>query len=1019
MNGDDDYRLSSAPLRLDCHIRSDRTSNPASFRRHGYRGLVCAGVAALLALAFTVPALGTGEAYPGPGASFAASGPATYLVPLLPPAHDSVRQGFVRVINRSDTAGRVRIDAVDDEAYRYDPVFLSVEANETAHFNSDDLEVGNPDKGLADGIGPGEGSWRLVLSSELNIEVLAYIRTTDGFLTAMHDVVPNTGRKLKVATFNPGSNNEQVSRLRLINLGDTEAHVAVRGVDDYGQSPGTTVRTLVPVGAVREYSAWELESGGGLLEGALGDGTGKWRLVVETDGPVAVMSLLENPTGQLTNLSAGPVTPDAQHGHLVPYFPGAPDESGRQGFLRMVNKAADDMYVYIWPHNDRGLLPRYWNAYLLVPAGQTVHLNSDDLAYGNAAKGLVGHLGESAADWHLNVQGSIGLEVLAYLRTRDGFLTSIHDVAPRAGLRHHVAVFNPGSNANQASRLRVVNPGEADAAVQVFGVDADGASPGDQPVRAVVGARKARTFAADRLEAGDAEFEGALGDGRGKWQLRVEADVPVVAMNLLESTGTLTNLSSVAGRAAQVVLALAENTGPGEPVGTPVTTDQAGTTAYRLSGPDAGAFAVDAGSGQIRTAPDAVYDYESKVFHWLTVGRHGDDRTEHVRVRVDVTNVLELPAAPDPPSATSASSTGTWLHWSEPDDGGAPIVDYDYRYRTPGDLAWTEVVDTAVADTEIMVGPMVENGTEVQVRAVNSDGTGPWSDTARIRLWSPAPDVLVPGPWHFTNLHMTLEEAPADFDTFCITVAVETDVHGTIPIYIAPINQEINKLGLYAGIQTRIGGFAEKTEPRHETRGRGAIFSRWEERDLDAIRESPGGLHESGGYEGNFISVRNDLAWTRGSYRVCLVKADRVDGEPLPDDYEAEDIAYGWGRFVHTWVGFEVTDEASGETTALGELAFPGETLALDRTNTVFYEAYGRTSIAGRDLRSFDVAVREVQVDGEDVRFELIREWINPRHPDAPVMVDSIYRGDAAVGTTVGVFSGAYGTNWQTLYRAP
>ena len=44
----------------------------------------------------------------------------------------------------------------------------------------------------------------------------------------------------------------------------------------------------------------------GDLVGALGDGAGKWRLVVTSVPPIQVMSLLASPTGHLTNLSTAP-----------------------------------------------------------------------------------------------------------------------------------------------------------------------------------------------------------------------------------------------------------------------------------------------------------------------------------------------------------------------------------------------------------------------------------------------------------------------------------------------------------------------------------------------------------------------------------------------------------------------------------------------------------------------------------------------------------------------------------------
>ena len=89
-------------------------------------------------------------------------------------------QGFVRVINHSDEAGEVLIDAVDDAGVAYAPVTLAIGAGEAVHINSEDMEEGNGAKGLLGGIGAGTGNWRLRLRSRLDIEVLAYNRTGDG-----------------------------------------------------------------------------------------------------------------------------------------------------------------------------------------------------------------------------------------------------------------------------------------------------------------------------------------------------------------------------------------------------------------------------------------------------------------------------------------------------------------------------------------------------------------------------------------------------------------------------------------------------------------------------------------------------------------------------------------------------------------------------------------------------------------------------------------------------------------------
>ena len=471
-------------------------------------------------------------------------GPA--FVALFPQASDPVREGFARVINHDMDVGEVSIEAVDDTGARLGPVSLAIEAGETVHFNSGDLEDGNAAKGLPEGVGSGEGDWRLVLNSEIDFEALSYIRTGDGFLTAMHDTVPVRDGAYDVAIFNPGSNANQVSRLRLINPGDAAAEVTVTGVDDAGASPGTSVELEIPAGESLTLTASDLEAGAG-VDGALGDGTGKWRLQVTSNVPIEAMSLLSSPTGHLTNLSTVPVRPGAEDGtQVVPLFPSASDLLGRQGFVRVVNRSTEAGTVQIAATGDSALA--YGDVTLSIGAGATVHFNSNDLELGNVAKGLSGSTGAGVGDWRLDLSSELDVQVLAYIRTSDGFLTSMHEVAPRLEGVHRVVIFNPGSNQNQVSGLRLVNPGAEDASVTITGVDDAGVSPGSS-VALTIPAGGSRTISAAELESGGEGLSGALGDGMGKWRLWVESEKLIIVMSLLLSpTGHLTNLSTAPDR---------------------------------------------------------------------------------------------------------------------------------------------------------------------------------------------------------------------------------------------------------------------------------------------------------------------------------------------------------------------------------------------------------------------------------------------------------------------------------------
>ena len=490
----------------------------------------------------------------------------SHSIPLFLSASNAMREGFARIINRDDRPGTVNIHAVDDDGWRFGPVRLSLAAGQTAHFNSDDLEMGNAAKGLSGGVGAGTGDWRLELSTDLGIEALAYVRTSDGFLTSMHEVATHkrpTYFEDMVATFNPAANRRQVSKLRLINpapgapatvsnssydngLGGIvrRAHmpatVSISGYDDRGQPSGHVVLGLPAGGASRTLTAQALEAGGEGLQGRLGDGGGKWRLALAAHLPVKVMSLLESPTGHLTNLTS----PTARIGReaSLPLFISASNPA-QQGFVRIINHGGTDAEVTI--HAVDGAGRRRSPVMMTLGAGQTAHFNSDDLEMGNAAKGLPGGVGAGEGDWRLELAADIDIQALAYVRTADGLLTSMNALAPMSDGRREVVIFNPASNDRQVSRLRLVNPAEADATITVSGVDDAGDAPPEGGVTLTLPAGAATAITAQQLEAGADHFEGRFGDGKGKWRLFIEADQDVQAMSLLESpTGHITNLSS-------------------------------------------------------------------------------------------------------------------------------------------------------------------------------------------------------------------------------------------------------------------------------------------------------------------------------------------------------------------------------------------------------------------------------------------------------------------------------------------
>ncbi len=282
-------------------------------------------------------------------------------VPYFPAAGGS-RQGFARIVNRSDEDGHVFIEAVDDAGVRARRARLDVGARRAVHFNSEDLERGNAAKGLSGGVGaPTAGDWRLSVVSALDVEALSYIRTEDGFVTAMHDVAADA----MVPFFNPGGNENQRSILRVVNTEAEPAKWTTGGYDDRGQWRPMAGALLVRPQHALTLTAQELEGVHGL-----GDGYGKWRLRAR-GFPWFAMSLLESPTGHLVNLSTAPdnATPLADGGamHRLPLFPAA--GGARQGFARVINRSYSSGEVAIVAVDDEGVrsgpctsTPRTWKA---------------------------------------------------------------------------------------------------------------------------------------------------------------------------------------------------------------------------------------------------------------------------------------------------------------------------------------------------------------------------------------------------------------------------------------------------------------------------------------------------------------------------------------------------------------------------------------------------------------------------------------------------------------------------------
>jgi T5SS/PEP-CTERM-associated repeat protein/autotransporter-associated beta strand protein len=470
------------------------------------------------------------------------------------PADNPNQQTFIRLVNPNDADVAVQIQGYDDNGTPAPggEVVLMLSAQQSLQLNAADLELGNAGKGLDGALGNGVGKWQLKVNSSAPIEAMSLIRTPDGFLTSVTETVPTEAAGVHVLYFaNPGSNPNQQSFIRVVNRSGASGEVNVSAVDDAGiPAPGGDIRFTLAANAALNFNAEDYTNGNPAksLQGAFGTGTGKWQLTVSSALNLEVMSLIRTPDGFLTDLSN--IAPRAASGDdsdrlLLSVVSG--NNADQQGLIRLVNRGGLAENVTLSAIDDTGIRAPT-SAVVEVAPFAAVQLLASDLEQGNPAKGLTGAFGSGEGRWQINATPQARVEAQSLLRVPGGFLTNLSASAPRESqFEARLWIFNPGSNDQQRSILRLINRSDTSGVALIEAVDDLGQPAPGGSISVDLAPRTAVELDALELEVGNPAkgLIGALGDGNGKWRLRISADVTIEVQGLLETpTGFLTNLSS-------------------------------------------------------------------------------------------------------------------------------------------------------------------------------------------------------------------------------------------------------------------------------------------------------------------------------------------------------------------------------------------------------------------------------------------------------------------------------------------
>jgi hypothetical protein len=275
----------------------------------------------------------------------------------------------------------------------------------------------------------------------------------------------------------------------------------------------------------------------------------------------------------------------------------------------------------------------------------------------------------------------------------------------------------------------------------------------------------------------------------------------------------------------------------------------------------------------------------------------------------------------------------------------------------------------------------------------------------------------VPTPWHLGCINI-LNSGSDDLQSLSVDIELAI-VEKDINLYIAPFGLGyINNISFYGGLQCW---------KENSSIGKGLIFSRWNERNYDAIQfHAEDGSCESGGYEGDFISTRRPYKWHNGKYQLRLYKSGNAHGDPLPDAYTRDDLNYSWGKYEHSWIHYEIIDLSIADTFHVGALAFPGSKLKLGPTMAIFIEVWGGPNpVPPENIPYGVIIIDQFKANGVPLDYyaagvtynNIVGNSREETKAKAPQMMKVEYDPENfRFKLTIGVFQKNYGSRWDSVF---
>ena len=166
-------------------------------------------------------------------------------------------------------------------------------------------------------------------------------------------------------------------------------------------------------------------------------------------------------------------------------------------------------------------------------------------------------------------------------------------------------------------------------------------------------------------------------------------------------------------------------------------------------GADQSQFSIASDTGELsfREAPDfeAPGDNEYVVTVEVKSGAGARELEAEKTFTISVTDEREPPEVPEAPAISGETADSLEVSWTEPDNTGPTITDYDVQYREKGTGGFADGGHEGPGLSLTLSDLNPGTAYEVQVKARNDEGTSDWSDPGEGRTVTPLTVVMASG----------------------------------------------------------------------------------------------------------------------------------------------------------------------------------------------------------------------------------------------------------------------------------